>query len=153
MLARVATRYEKNPFVEVALGATRLVVEAFVMVALVVVELPTIRSAIEANVATRDAMKELVLVLLTDVRLVVEAFVKYPLVAVMPVPEAFTKLVCPDTVRLVAVVLPRVEVPDTVRRVAVVVARVDVPVTVRVPPIASLPVTVEVPIVEVLAVR
>jgi uncharacterized membrane protein YjgN (DUF898 family) len=93
MLARVATSDEKNPFVEVALDATRLVVEALTIVALVVVELPTIRSAIEANVATRDAMKELVLVLFTEVRLVVEALVKYPLVAVIPVPEALLKLV------------------------------------------------------------
>jgi hypothetical protein len=62
---------------------------------------------------------------------------KYPLVAVIPVPEALLKLVR----------------PDTVRSVAVVVARVDVPETVRVPPIDSLPVTVEVPIVEVLAVK
>ena len=37
--------------------------------------------------------------------------------------------------RLVAVVVARVEVPDTVRRVAVVVASVVVPVTPRVPPI------------------
>jgi hypothetical protein len=50
-------------------------------------------------------------------------------------------------------VLPRVEVPDTVRRVAVVVANVVVPVTPRVPPIVSLPVTVEVPTVDELAVR
>jgi hypothetical protein len=69
MLARVATSDEKNPFVEVALDATRLVVEALTIVALVVVELPTIRSAIEANVATRDAMKELVLVLFVVTRL------------------------------------------------------------------------------------
>ena len=39
------------------------------------------------------------------------------------------------------------------RLVAVVVARVEVPDTASVPPIASLPVTVEVPTVEVLAVR
>jgi hypothetical protein len=47
----------------------------------------------------------------------------------------------------------RVDWPDTVRLVAVVVANVEVPVTPRVPPIVSLPVTVEVPTVEVLAVR
>ncbi len=39
------------------------------------------------------------------------------------------------------------------RLVAVVVARVEVPVTPRVPPIVALPVTVEVPTVAVLAVR
>ena len=49
--------------------------------------------------------------------------------------------------------MERVLCPDTVRRVAVVVANVEVPVTPRVPPIASLPVTVEVPIVAVLAVK
>ena len=55
--------------------------------------------------------------------------------------------------RLVAVVVASVVVPDTVRRVAVVVARVEVPDTVSVPPIDSLPVTVEVPVVAVFAVR
>jgi hypothetical protein len=43
--------------------------------------------------------------------------------------------------------------PDTERAVTVVVARVEVPVTPRVPPIDSLPVIVEVPTVEVLAVK
>ena len=46
-----------------------------------------------------------------------------------------------------------VDCPDTVRLVAVVVAKVEVPVTPRVPPIVWLPRIVEVPIVEVLAVR
>ena len=55
--------------------------------------------------------------------------------------------------RLVAVVVANVEVPDTVRRVTVEVANVEVPVTPRVPPIVSLPVTVEVPVVAVFAVR
>mgnify|MGYP000116618352 CR=1 FL=1 len=43
--------------------------------------------------------------------------------------------------------------PDTVRVVAVVVASVEVPVTARVPPIVELPVTVEVPRVAVFAAR
>ena len=47
----------------------------------------------------------------------------------------------------------RVVCPVTVRDVAVVVAKVEVPVTPRVPPIVWLPVTVEVPTKEVLAVR
>ena len=66
--------------------------------ALVVVELPTMRSVILARVATSDRMKELVvvafvvdalratrlvLVALIAVRLEVEAFVKNPLVAVI----------------------------------------------------------------------
>jgi hypothetical protein len=59
------------------------------------------------------------------------------LVEVIPVAEAVFKVVC----------------PDTAREVAVVVAKVVVPVTPRVPPIVSLPVTVEVPVVAVLAVR
>ena len=53
----------------------------------------------------------------------------------------------------VADAVVRVVWPLTVKLVAVVVANVEVPVTPRVPPIVSLPVTVEVPIVEVLAVR
>ena len=68
MLAKVATRDEKNPLVEVALEATRLVVEALVIVALVVVELPTIKLVMLAKVATRDEMKELVLVLFVEVK-------------------------------------------------------------------------------------
>jgi hypothetical protein len=78
-----------------------------------------------------------VLVALTAVRLVVEAVVRYALVAVIPVAEAFVRLVCPVTVSVEAVV----------------VANVEVPVTPKDPPIVSLPVTVEVPTVEVLAVR
>jgi len=62
---------EKKPLVEVALSAVR-----FVMVALVVVELPMMRSVIDASVATREEMKELVEVLLVEVR-----SVKLPLVA------------------------------------------------------------------------
>ena len=78
--ARVATREEKKPLVEVALDAVKLVI-----VALVVVEFPTMRSVIEARVATKEEIKELVevllvvtrfvLVALTAVRLVVEAVV------------------------------------------------------------------------------
>ena len=97
------------------------------IVALVVVELPTIKLVMLAKVATREEMKELVLVLLEKKRLV----------AVIPVAEAVESVVWPETVRVVAVV----------------VASVEVPVTPRVPPIVSLPVTVEVPTVCVLAVR
>ena len=57
--------------VELLLVAVRLV-----MVAFVVVELPMMRSVIDASVATREEMKELVEVLLEEVR-----SVKLPLVA------------------------------------------------------------------------
>ena len=68
--ARVATREEKKPLVEVALDAVKLVVEAFVIVAFVVVELPMIALVIEARVATREEIKELVEVALVEKRLV-----------------------------------------------------------------------------------
>ena len=55
--------------------------------------------------------------------------------------------------RAVAEAVLRVVCPDTVRLVAVVVANVEVPVTPSVPPIVWLPVIVDVPTVEVLAVR
>ena len=61
-LARVATRLAKNPLVEVAFDATRFVVEALMIVALVVVELPMIAEVKLASVATRDEMNELVVV-------------------------------------------------------------------------------------------
>ena len=53
-----------------------------VIVALVVVELPTIKLAIEAKEAMREEMKELVLVLLVEKRLVAVALVIAALVAV-----------------------------------------------------------------------
>jgi hypothetical protein len=155
--AKVATRDVMKELEVVLLSTVSLVTYA-----LVVVELPMIRSEIEAKVATRDEMKELeeveslaislsvnvvedvlfvvtrlVLVALIAVRLVVEAVVRYAFVAVIPVAEAVERVVC----------------PDTVRRVAVVVAKVEVPVTVRVPPMDSLPVIVEVPVVAVFVVR
>ena len=61
----------------------------------------------------------------------------YKMPVVIAVAEAVFNVVCPDTKRLVAVV----------------VARVEVPVTPRVPPTVWLPVIVEVPTVTVLAVR
>ena len=70
-----------------------------------------------------------------------------------PVVEALERVVCPETVRLEMVVDARVDVPVMVRRVAVVVAKVDVPVTPSVPPTVWLPLTVEVPVVAVFAVR
>ena len=97
------------------------------MTALVVVELPTIKLVMLASVATRDEKKPLVLVLLVEKRFV----------AVRAEADAVLRVVCPDTVSLVIVV----------------VANVEVPVTPKVPPIVSLPVIVEVPIVEVFAVR
>jgi hypothetical protein len=57
----------------------------------------------------------LVLVAFTAVRLVVEALVMYPLVAVIPVADAVLRVVWPDTARVVAVVVARVEVPVTPR--------------------------------------
>jgi hypothetical protein len=71
MFARVATREEKKPLVEVAFVVVRLVATAFV-----VVELPTTRSVMLASVATRDAKKPLVEVLFVERR-----SVKLPLVA------------------------------------------------------------------------
>ena len=53
-----------------------LVAVRFITVALVVVELPMMRSVIDARVATSEEMKELVVVLLVEVR-----SVKLPLVA------------------------------------------------------------------------
>jgi hypothetical protein len=61
--------------VEVLLVAVKLEI-----VALVVVELPTIRSVIEARVATSEEMKELVLVELVVTRLVEVAFTAVRLV-------------------------------------------------------------------------
>ena len=98
MEASVATRDEKNPLVEVALEAMRLVVEAFVMVALVVVELPTIKLVMLANVASKEEKKPLVLVLLVEKRSV----------AVKAVADAVFKVVCPDTVRALDEALPSV---------------------------------------------
>ncbi len=76
MLASVATRLEKNPLVEVALDAIRLVVDALTIVALVVVELPTMRLVMLASVAIR--------------------LEKNPDCAVIPVPDAVLKLVWPE---------------------------------------------------------
>jgi hypothetical protein len=78
------------------------------------------------------------------------------LVAVNPVDEAFVRVVWPVTPRvppmfalpeaetLVVEALLSVVCPETERVVAVVVARVEVPVTVRVAPIDALPVVVSV---------
>ena len=68
--ARVATKLAKNPFVEVAFDASKLEVEALVIVALVVVEFPKTALVMLASVATRDEKKPLVLVLLVEKRLV-----------------------------------------------------------------------------------
>jgi magnesium-transporting ATPase (P-type) len=64
IVARVATKLEKNPFVEVLFVAVRLVTNA-----LVVVELPMIASVIVASVATRLAKNPLVVVLFVEKRL------------------------------------------------------------------------------------
>ena len=104
MLASVATRDEKNPLVEVALDAIRLVVEAFVIVALVVVELPTMSEAMFARVATKEEKNPLVLVELVEKRSV----------AVRTVAEAVLRVVWPDTVSRVIVVVAKVEVPRTI---------------------------------------
>jgi hypothetical protein len=92
MVARVATREEKNPLVDVLLEAVRLEI-----VALVVVELPTMRLVMVARVATREEMKELVLVALVEAtlvekRLVLVLFVVEALEAVRLVVVAFTPL-------------------------------------------------------------
>ena len=65
----------EKKLVDVALDATRLEVDALMIVALVVVELPTIRLVMFARVATRDAMKPLV-----EVEFVVTRLVMSPLV-------------------------------------------------------------------------
>jgi hypothetical protein len=95
------------------------------MVALVVVELPTTRSVIDAIVARSDEKNPLVEVALVAMRLVVDAFVivalvvvefptmrfvmfaivarrlvKNPLVAVMPVVDALPRVVCPVALRV-----------------------------------------------------
>ena len=75
MLARVATREEKNPLVELLLVAVRLVI-----VALVVVELPTIKLVMLARVATREEIKELVEVAFTEERFVAKRLVELLLV-------------------------------------------------------------------------
>ena len=98
MLARVATNEEKKPLVEVALEAMRLVVEAFVIVALVVVELPTIRLVMLARVATNEEKKPLVLVELVEKRLV----------AVSAEAEAVLRVVWLATERAEEEALPRV---------------------------------------------
>ena len=90
------------------------------------VEFPNTAFVMEAKVATRLEMKLLVLVALVEKRLF----------AVNEVAEA----------------LPRVVWPEMVSVVAVVVARVDVPVTARVPPTVWLPVIDDVPTVCVLLV-
>ena len=72
-------RYERPEAVKLEVKELVLVLlvdERLVANALVVVELPTIRSVMLAKVATRDEMKELVLVLLVERR-----SVKLPLVA------------------------------------------------------------------------
>ena len=91
MLAKVATKEEKKPLVLVALDAMRLVVEAFVIVALVVVELPMIALVMLAKVATKEEKKPLVLVALVEKRLV----------AVKAEAEAVERVVWPDTERAV----------------------------------------------------
>ena len=101
---------------DVALDAVKLVATA-----LVVVELPTMRSVIDARVATREEMKELVVVALVEILLVEKKSV-----AVSAVAEAVASDVC----------------PDAVSAVTVVVARVEVPVVVSVPPMFVSPETV-----------
>jgi hypothetical protein len=118
--AKVATKEEKNPLVEVALDAIRLVVEALVMVALVVE------------------------------RLVVKKLVEDPLV----ITEEEAKMFCTKRLRNLFILVPSVKVlsrfgtisatvvvPVTVRLVIVVVAKVEVPVTERVPEAVMLPPT------------
>ena len=71
--AKYESPVAEKEFVDVALSASRFIMEAFTIAALVVVELPTIRSVIEARVATSDEIKELVVVeLLTTAFVVVE---------------------------------------------------------------------------------
>jgi hypothetical protein len=106
-----------------------------VITALVVVEFPTTRLTMLARVATSDEKNPLV-----DVLLVVDALVAKRLVAVALVRLAFVlkrfvtvptvvedvlSTVCPDTERLVAVVVASVEVPVTKVLPATVRAVVD----------------------------
>ena len=82
----------------------------------------------------------LVAVAFTAVRLDVDALVKYPLVAVIPVPDAVLKVVCPVTVRVDAVVVASVEVPVTARvpcEIRDVVAVIDPPVSVLIVPVRA----------------
>jgi hypothetical protein len=121
ILASVATRDEKNPLVDVALDATRLVVEALTIVALVVVELPTKRSEIDARVATRDEMKELVEVLFATTSLVTERFVVVALLLLklvvkklveelLVITEEEAKIFCAKRLRNLLRLVPRVYV-------------------------------------------
>jgi hypothetical protein len=116
MVARVATREEKNPLVDVLLEAVRLEI-----VALVVVELPTMRLVMVARVATREEMKELVLVALLEVSPTKLPFVVKKLLIV---PVAAKKL------EVLAFINREL---FAIRLVTVVVAKVLVPVTPNVP--------------------
>jgi hypothetical protein len=143
--------------VELLLVAVRLVIVAFV-----VVELPTMRLVIEAKVATSEEMKELVEVALDAMRLVVDAFtivafvvVELPtmrlvmeakvatreemkeLVLVLLVVEAFVAAKLLVTVAFVVVRLAMVPVVEksvfAVSAVADAVVRVVCPPTTRLP--------------------
>ena len=108
-----------------------LVIVAFEITALVVVELPTMRSVMLARDATRDEKNPLVEVLLVVTRLVVVALVKVALVAVSEVKNAVVAARI-DAKKLVVVASVKVAFV-AVRLEIVVVARVEVPDTVRVP--------------------
>ena len=111
--------------VELLLVAVRLV-----MVAFVVVELPMMRSVMDAKVATSEEMKELVEVLLVAVRLVatrsvavalpIVALVASRFVVVTPVADAVVRVVCPVTES----VPPTLVLPEVVRFVAEAFVRV-----------------------------
>ena len=101
--ARLATeRLEVEAFVKEAFDEERLVLVLLVSVALVearlvVVALVAVRLVKNAVTPFKSVAKKLELV-----AFVVELFVLYIDVAVSPVAEAFTSVVCPDTVTLVA---------------------------------------------------
>ena len=103
-----------------------------VATALVVVELPTMRSVMFARVATRDEMKPLVVVALVVVLLVKVLPVKLATVAKRLETKEFEDVLL---VELSAVIVPdaevrsvaSVEVPDTASVVADAVPRVEVP--------------------------
>ena len=95
IVASVATRLEKNPLVEVALEAMRLVVDALVIVAFVVVEFPTISELMVASVAMREEMKELVEVALVLVKLVMVPVTVFKILATKLEEVVVAKLVAP----------------------------------------------------------
>ena len=80
-----------------------LVAVRFITVALVVVELPMMRSVIDARVATSEEMKELVVVLLVAVRLVATRLVAVALPIVALVASRFV-VVTPVADAVVSVV-------------------------------------------------